>query len=331
MKRVRLGRSRVRVSGLGFGGAVIGNLYREVAEDTALAAVDAAWEAGVRYFDTAPHYGLGLAERRLGRALADRPRDSYALSTKVGRLLVPRPDAAGQRDHAAGFDVPADHVRQWDFSADGVRRSLEESLRRLGVDRVDVVLLHDPDDHWEQAVGEAYPVLHEWRDQGVVGAIGAGMNQWPMLERFVTETDIDAVMLAGRYTLLEQSASDTMLPECLRRGVSVLAAGVFNGGLLATDAQAPDAMYDYRPASRELRAKAERMREVCRAHGVSLPQAAIAFAAGHPAVAGVVLGMRSADEVVRNAELHARPVPRQLWADLVAAGLLRPDVTARDS
>lgn len=324
----RLGRSRVHVTGLGFGGAVIGNLYRAVDEDTARGAVDAAWQAGVRYFDTAPHYGLGLAERRLGAALAGRPRAEFALSTKVGRLLVPSPHRAALRDDA-GFDVPADHARRWDFSADGIRRSLESSVDRLGTDRVDVVLLHDPDDHWEQAVGEAYPALHELRAQGVVGAIGVGMNQWRLLERFVVETDVDVVMLAGRWTLLDQSGVDTMLPACLRRGVSVLAAGVFNGGLLATDDPGPDAMYDYAPASRELRDRARRIAEVARRHDVRVPQAAMAFAASHPAVASVVVGARSAEEVRGNAALFAEPVPAAFWADLAGAGLLRADL-ARD-
>ncbi|MER7013918.1 aldo/keto reductase [Saccharopolyspora sp. NPDC000359] len=322
---MKLGASDVVVSPLGFGGAVIGNLYRAVDEDTALGAVDAAWEAGIRYFDTAPHYGLGLAERRLGTGLAGRPRSELVVSTKVGRLLEPRPAGAGTRD-AAGFDVPADHERVWDFSADGVRRSLEASLRRLGMDRVDLVLIHDPDDHWRQAVDEAYPALHELRSQGVVGAIGAGMNQWRMLERFATETDVDAVMLAGRYTLLEQSAADTMLPTCLRQNVAVLAAGVFNGGVLATDELDPGAMFDYAPASPQLRAKVARIAEVVHRHGASLPQVAMAFAAAHPAIASVVVGARSEAEVRRNAALFERPVPSAVWEELVAAGLLRPDV-----
>ncbi|KAA5833678.1 aldo/keto reductase [Saccharopolyspora hirsuta] len=320
---MKLGASDVVVSPLGFGGAVIGNLYRAVDEDTALGAVDAAWDAGIRYFDTAPHYGLGLAERRLGTALAGRPRSELVVSTKVGRLLVPRPTAAGARD-AAGFDVPADHERVWDFSADGVRRSLEASLRRLGMDRVDLVLIHDPDDHWRQAVDEAYPALHELRAQGVIGAIGAGMNQWRMLERFAIETDVDAVMLAGRYTLLEQSAADTMLPTCLRRNVSVLAAGVFNGGVLATDELDPEAMFDYAPASPQLRAKVARIAEVVHRHGASLPQVAMAFTGAHPAVASVVVGARSEAEVRRNAALFERPVPSAVWEELVATGLLPP-------
>ncbi|MER5387882.1 aldo/keto reductase [Saccharopolyspora sp. NPDC002686] len=320
---MKLGGSDVEVSPLGFGGAVIGNLYRAVDEETALGAVDAAWDAGIRYFDTAPHYGLGLAERRLGTALAGRPRSELVVSTKVGRLLVPSPRTANTRD-PAGFDVPADRERVWDFSADGVRRSLETSLRRLGLDRVDLVLIHDPDDHWAQAVDEAYPALHELRTQGVVGAIGVGMNQWRMLERFATETDVDAVMLAGRYTLLEQSAAGTMLPTCLRRNVSVLAAGVFNGGVLATDELGPEAMFDYAPASPELRAKVARIADVVHRHGASLPQVAMAFTRAHPAVASVVVGARSAGEVHRNAALFDRPVPSEVWAELVEAGLL-PD------
>ncbi|MFD6951710.1 aldo/keto reductase [Nocardiopsis sp. TSRI0078] len=322
--RTRLGRSEVFLGPLGLGTAPIGNgTDREVDEETALGAVLTAWDAGVRYFDTAPHYGLGLAERRLGRALAGLPRDRYVVSTKVGRLLEPAPHGAGRLDDQ-GFAVPASHTRRWDFSADGVRRSLEESLERLGLDRVDVVLLHDPDHHWEQAVGEAYPALHELRDQGVVGAIGAGMNQARMLERFAVETDMDVVLLAGRYTLLDQRAAATMLPACRREGVSVIAAGVFNSGILAVDEPPGDATYDYGAAPDRLRARALRIARVCRRHGVTLPRAAMAFSARHPAVAGVLVGARSAEEVARNAGLLADPVPEILWADLEAEGLVVP-------
>ncbi|SDI21844.1 D-threo-aldose 1-dehydrogenase [Actinokineospora alba] len=310
MKSVRLGGSKAEVTGLGFGGAGIGNLFTAVSEVDARGAVDAAWAAGVRYFDTAPHYGLGLSERRLGAALADRPRSEYVVSTKVGRILEP---GAGGRDDE-GFDVPADYRRRWDFSADGVRRSIEDSLVRLGMDRIDVVLLHDPDDHWAEAVGSAYPALHDLRSQGVVGAIGVGMNQWEMPARFVAETDIDVVMLAGRYTLLDRSAAPKLLPLCLSRGVSVIAAGVFNSGVLATDT--PGATYDYAPVPEPVRARVVRMAEICRAHRVSLPQAAIAFAARHPAVASVVVGAQSADQFSRNASLYATAVPDKLWDDL---------------
>lgn len=310
MKSVRLGGSTVEVTGLGFGGAGIGNLFTAVSDADAHGAVDAAWAAGVRYFDSAPHYGLGLSERRLGIALADRPRSEYVVSTKVGRILEP---AAGGRDDE-GFDVPADYRRRWDFSADGVRRSIEDSLVRLGLDRIDIVLLHDPDNHWAAAVGSAYPALHDLRSQGVVGAIGVGMNQWEMLAQFVAETDIDVVMLAGRYTLLDRSAAPELLPLCLRRGVSVIAAGVFNSGVLAT--ASPGSTYDYALVPEPVRRRAVRMAEVCRAHGVTLPQAAIAFAARHPAVASVVVGAQSADQVARNASLYATLVPAELWDDL---------------
>ncbi|MEV4174475.1 aldo/keto reductase [Nonomuraea sp. NPDC049709] len=357
----------------GFGGAPIGNLYDEVAEEQARATVDAAWESGVRLYDTAPHYGLGLSERRLGAALAGR--SGYLLSTKVGRLLRPKPtrpdpgdtgpsggghgdtgtsgvgrDGAGAsgvgrdgggasgvgrdgggasgvgRDGASGagrddegFDVPAELERVWDFSRDGVRTSLEESLARLGLPAVDLALIHDPDDHVEQAIGEAYPALAELRAEGRIQAIGVGMNQWQAPLRFVRETDIDVVMLAGRYTLLDQSGLP-LLEECAERGVKVLAAGVFNSGILAT--HEPSGTYNYQPAPADLVEKARRIAAVCERHGVTLPQAAMAFPLRHPAIATIVLGARAPQEVVENAALWSRPVPEALWEELVAEGLL---------
>lgn len=292
---------------LGFGAASIGNLFSAITDEQARAAVDAAWESGVRLFDTAPHYGLGLSERRLGAALRDRT--GYVLSTKVGRRLVP----ADPAPDTEGFDVVSGLRRVWDFSRDGVRRSLEESLVRLGTDHVDVALIHDPDDHEEQALAEAYPALAELRSQGVVKAIGVGMNQWRIPARFVAETDIDVVMLAGRYTLLDQSGLP-LLDACAERGVRVLAAGVFNSGLLAT--AEPAGTFDYRPAPAELVERARRLAKVCERHGVTLPQAAMAFPLRHPAVASVVLGARSAAEVRENAALRAVPVPEELWAEL---------------
>lgn len=316
-----LGRSSVPVSRIGMGGAPLGNLFHAVDQGTAIEAIRTAWETGVRLFDTAPHYGLGLSERRLGQALADLPRGSFTLCTKVGRILEPGP---GRGRDDGGFHVPADHRRRWDFSAAGVRRSLEESLDRLGMDRVDVALIHDPDDHMRQALDEAYPALHALRAQGTVGAIGAGMNRADTLGRFVTETDIDTVLLAGRHTLLEQNAAP-LLSDCQDRGVSVLAAGVFNSGLLAQDTPSTHATYNYLPAPAALRKRAARLAEVAARHGVRLPQAAIAFAEAHPAVSSVVLGMRSAEEVRHNTALAALTVPTSLWPDLVAEGLLPPD------
>ncbi|MEO3887459.1 aldo/keto reductase [Nonomuraea sp. B5E05] len=299
----------------GLGGAPLGNLYESVADEQARATVDAAWERGVRLFDTAPHYGLGLSERRMGAALAGR--SGHVLSTKVGRLLVPTSSRGGH--DGEGFDVPAAIERVWDFSGDGVRRSLEESLDRLGLPAVDIVFIHDPDDHVDQAIVQAYPALAELRDQGVVKAIGVGMNQWQAPLRFVRETGIDVVMLAGRYTLLDQSGLP-LLEECVERGVRVLAAGVFNSGILAT--HEPSGTYDYQPAPAELVARARSIAAVCERHGVTLPQAAMAFPLRHPAVASIVVGARAPEEVHTNAALWSRPVPGMLWDDLKAEGLL---------
>ncbi|MCF1594663.1 aldo/keto reductase [Streptomyces muensis] len=315
----RLGRTDVEVSPLSFGAAAIGNLYTEVGEQQAYEAVDAAWEAGIRYFDTAPHYGLGLSERRLGAALRERPRGEYTISTKVGRRLEPVTDATGD-DLANGFAVPATHRRVWDFSADGVRRGLEESLERLGLDRVDVVYLHDPDDHAEQAFREGYPALEQLRSEGVVGAIGAGMNQAEMLTRFAMDTDVDVVLCAGRYTLLDQSALDDLLPVAVECHTSVVVGGAFNSGLLADPR--PDATYNYTRAPQELLDRALRMKSLADRHGITLRAAALAFCAAHPAVASVLVGARSADEVRDCAEQFATDVPRAFWRELLESGLL---------
>lgn len=308
----RLGRSPVEVTELSFGGAAIGNLFTPVTDDEAAAAVDAAWAGGIRTFDTAPHYGLGLSERRLGDALRRRPRDEYVISTKVGRLLRPaRPPYGTDPD---GFAVPADHVREWDFSADGVRRSLDASLTRLGLDRVDIALIHDPDDHGEQALREAYPALEKLRAEGLVRAIGAGMNQAAMLTRFVTETDIDVVLVAGRYTLLDQSAADVLLPAALERGVGVIAGGVFNSGLLA--APTAGATYDYRAAPDALISQARRLEHACARYGVPLRTAAARFPLTHPAVASVLIGARSAAEITDALRLRGLDIPLDLWTTL---------------
>ncbi|MFJ9210135.1 aldo/keto reductase [Streptomyces sp. NPDC102264] len=321
MRHTTLGHGTVGVTGLSFGAAGIGNLYTPVEPEQAAAAVDAAWDAGIRYFDTAPHYGLGLSERRLGEALRDRPRGAYTLSTKVGRLLDPVSGAGPLGDDLAhGFAVPATHRRVWDFSGDGVRRSIEDSLRRLGVDRIDIVYLHDPDDHAEEAFRQAYPALERLRGEGVVGAIGAGMNQTAMLTRFLRDTDADVVLCAGRFTLLDQSALSALLPEALARGRSVVAGGVFNSGLLADPR--PGATYDYTAAPPELLDRALRMDAVARRYGVPLRAAALHYPSRHPAVASVLVGARSAAEVRDAAELAARTVPDELWAELRAEGLL---------
>jgi D-threo-aldose 1-dehydrogenase len=324
MRRRSVARTSVELTALGFGASVIGNLYRTTSAADASAAVDAAWDAGIRYFDTAPHYGLGLSEQRLGAALRQRPRDEYVVSSKVGRLLVPNEHPRGV--DSDGFVVRDDLRRQWDFSRDGVLRSLEDSLNRTGLDRLDIVYVHDPDDHWRQAADEALPALAELRDQGVVGAIGAGMNQSAMLARFLRETAADVVMLAGRYTLLDQSALDDVLPAAREAGKSVVAAGVFNSGLLSRPWPADGMKYDYQDAPPELVARARAIAEVCEEHGTSLPAAAIAFPTTHPSTVNVTLGMRDRAQVTQNVALQRSAVPRALWHDLRERGLIRQDV-----
>ncbi len=295
---------------LGFGSAAIGNLYTEVAPETAEQAVITAWDNGIRYFDTAPHYGLGLAEERLGAALARYPREEYLLSSKVGRLLVP--------DHQHEHRLR----RIWDFSRDGVLRSIDESLKRLGTDRLDIVFLHDPDDHWDEALTQAAPTLAGLREQGVIRGFGAGMNSSAMLSRFAEETSIDVVLVAGRLTLLDPSAIDDLLPAARKHDVSVIAAGVFNSGLLALPRPPQDAKYNYEQASPELIARANAVADVCEAHGVTLPEAAIAYPLRFPEVTGVLLGMRTAAEVTENVRAQGVSVPEALWEDLAGKGLV---------
>ncbi|MEU3984196.1 aldo/keto reductase [Streptomyces sp. NPDC026672] len=309
---------------LALGAAPLGNLYTEVGDEQAHETVRAAWQSGVRYFDTAPHYGLGLSERRLGAALRAFPRADYTVSTKVGRRLEPADGTGDDLDN--GFAVPAAHRRVWDFSADGIRRTLDASLERLGLDRVDVVYLHDPDDHAEQAFREGYPALEKLRAEGVVGAIGAGMNQAGMLTRFVRDTDVDVVLCAGRFTLLDQSADAELLPAALERGVRVVVGGAFNSGLLADPR--PGATYDYAAAPAGLLDRALRMKETADRHGITLRAAALAFCASHPAVASVLVGARSAAEVRDCAEQFATEVPDAFWRELRDTGLLPPRETS---
>jgi D-threo-aldose 1-dehydrogenase len=296
-----------------FGAAPLAGLYAPVSEDTAAATLAAAWTAGIRAFDTAPHYGVGVSERRLGSFLAGHPRDEFTVCTKVGRRLVP---AAGDVEGEEGFYGIPPLTRVRDYSQAGVRRSLEESLERLGLDRVDTVLIHDPDDYMEQAAGEAYPALASLRDQGVVRAIGAGMNSASALAWLAERCDLDCVLVAGRYTLLDQSAAEVLFPVCQRRGVAVLAAGVFNSGILAR----PDdgATYDYAPAPAALLARVRRMRDACARHGVPLPAAALQFALRNPAVTAAVVGARSPGEITEDVSYLAAHIPDVLWAELEA-------------
>jgi D-threo-aldose 1-dehydrogenase len=319
MERRTLGRTKVEVTTLGFGAAPIGNLYTAVDDETAQAAVNAAWDGGVRYFDTAPHYGLGLSERRLGAALAGHSRDQFVVSTKVGRLLVPNPTPTGSDLEANGFVVGDGLARQRDYSADGVRRSIEASLMRLGLDRIDIALIHDPDEHMRAAIDEAVPALIALRDQGVVAAIGAGMNHADPLLRFVTETDMDVVMVAGRWTIIDRSA-DQLMDACLHRGISVFAAAPFNSGLLSRTWPADGAFFDYGPAPEDVLRLARALAAECQRWGVTLPHAAMQFPLQHPAVASVVAGIRTPAQAAGDVAWATSELPEAAWeafADVV--------------
>ena len=316
--RLRTGTPLTR---FGLGGAQLGNLGRITTDEQARSAVDTAWDRGSRLFDTAPHYGLGYSEKRLGELLADRPRDEFVLSTKAGRTLVPQPHAEGELDDG-GFAVPAAFRREFDFSRDAILRGVEASLERLGVDRLDIVYLHDPDDHWDQASTEGIGALIELRDQGVVDAVGVGMNQSALPARFVRETDIDVVMLAGRYTLLEQPALADLLPAALAHGIGIVNVGVYNSGLLARPRVAADATYDYVPAPPALIARANAIADVCEEFGTDLPTAAMQFSLRHPAVSSVVLGCRDGGQVAEGIARLEADVDEGLWDALITRGLL---------
>jgi D-threo-aldose 1-dehydrogenase len=296
-----------------FGGGPIGGLFAPVSDQAAAATLAAAWDAGIRAYDTAPHYGAGRSERLIGDFLTGRPRPEFLISTKVGRLLVPADEDVEGAEGFYGVEGPP-LTRVRDYSRDGVLRSLEESLRRLRLDRVDIALIHDPDDFMTQALDEAYPALADLRDQGVVTAIGAGMNSPAPLAWLVERCDLDCVLVAGRYTLLDSSAADSLFPLCLQRGVAVLAGGVFNSGILADPGD--DARYDYAPAPPDLRSRARRARDICAAHGVPLPAAALRYTLRHLAVTAAVVGARTPEEIRADAGYLSADIPGTLWSDL---------------
>jgi D-threo-aldose 1-dehydrogenase len=307
---------------LGLGCAPLANLYRAISDEEAEATVAAAFDAGATYLDTAPHYGLGRSEERLGRALAGRDRASYVLSTKAGRRL--RDLGPGEARDEQGFtDVPA-RARVWDFSADGIRATLEGSLTRLGVDAVDIVYLHDVEDHLREVYASGFPALAELRDQGVVKAIGFGMNFSGQMAKLVADLDVDVVLCAGRWTLLERTALDDLLPVCERRGTQVVVGGVYNSGLLADPK--PGAHYNYAAAPEDVLRRALDMAQVCAEFGVPLRAAALRFPFAHPAVVSEVVGAASPDEMRDNAAMSAYDIPDDLWHTLVARGLLDEDV-----
>jgi D-threo-aldose 1-dehydrogenase len=326
LPRRRLGLTGIEVAALGFGSAPLGDIYSVLDDTTAIDAVRQAHQAGVTLFDTAPHYGHGLAEHRIGTALRGVPRDKFVLSTKVGRRMEPRLPRIGESRFVGGFP----HRGVYDYSYDGVWRAVEQSLIRLGLDRVDFLLIHDAD-RWthgdagdarfKEAMDGAYVALDQLRAQKVIRGIGVGLNDAGWLSRFARAGDFDVMLCAGRYSLLEQPALEELLPLAQEKGIGILLGGVYNSGILATGT-GPNARYNYQPPPPEIAAKVDRIAAVCERHQVALPRAAVHFPLGHPAVGSVVLGAVTPDEVTRNAAMLAQPVPADLWRELKAEKLL---------
>ena len=304
---------------LGLGTAPLAGLFEEVPEQQALAVIRRAWEVGIRFYDTAPLYGHGLAEMRVGKVLRDEPRDEFTLATKVGRLL--RADAPPEPGQSFRGTPPVNPV--FDFSYDGVMRSVEESRQRLGIERIDILHIHDPDDHYDAALKGAYRALDHLRAEGVIGAVGAGMNQAEMLTRFAREANFDCFLLAGRYTLLDQVALKELLPVCLEKGVAIIAGGVYNSGILADPK--PGAHYNYQTAPLQLVERAKRIGAVCASHGVPIKAAAIQFPLGHPAVTCVLVGCRSVAQLDESIAMFELTIPPSMWQELKHDGLLAPE------
>lgn len=330
----RLGNGGLTFTELGFGTAPLGNLYRAISDDDAHSILQRAWDAGVRYYDTAPLYGLGLSETRLNRFLRDKPRDDYVLSTKVGRYLTATtPD---KRDgFGKWFDVPS-RTEVYDYTYDGVMRSVEFSLERLGVDRIDILFAHDLDvfNHGSQEALDAkiaelmndggYKALSEMREQGVIKAFGAGVNEWQPCQTLAEQGDFDLFLLAGRYTLLEQEALETFLPLAEQRGIGLVIGGAYNSGILATGPK-PGAFFNYDPAPRHILDRVTRIESVCQRHGVRLVDAAFQFPLLHPTTVSVIPGGQGVAEMESNMQAAQATIPDAVWSDLKAEGLMRED------
>ena len=328
LNKRHIGSAGIEVTELGFGGAPIGAVGDRLADGQADSILRSAWTKGIRYFDTAPLYGHGLSEKRLGATLSTFARDDFVLSSKIGRLLVP----SDQGERYPGMRDSEDVSIRFDYSADAVKTSLEASLERLGLDRIDILLCHDIDvwTHadaqpgiYEAAAKGALPAMHELREQGVVRAIGLGVNESAVCTRVMKEFDPDCFLLAGRFTLLEQEPLDEMLPLCEQKNVKVIIGGPYNSGLLAT-ADRRRATYDYKPAPDALWEKAQKIRRVCESHDVDMRAAALQYPLLHAATAAVIPGMWSENEVDANFELIKQEIPTSLWSDLVQADLIRP-------
>lgn len=320
-------RGDIDVTVIGYGGAPIGNIFRAISAADAQAQIEAAWSAGIRAFDTAPMYGHGLSEHRLGHALLDHDREDYVLSTKVGRTLIPAP--RGTFDTGVWVNVPPLRA-EFDYSYDGVLRQVEDSLQRMCQDRFDMLFVHDIDRYthgdaqpqrFQEAIAGAFPALIRLRDEGLVKAIGVGVNEADVCEDVVNQVDVDVLLLAGRYTLLEQEPASNLLPLCTERNVSVVLGGVFNSGILATG-PVPSAKFTYAPAPPDIMAKAAMLDAVCKNHNVPLPAAAIQFAMAHPAVKQAILGARTVEQQAQNLAWVDTAIPADFWRDCRKDGLI---------
>ncbi len=321
LARVRLGKTSLEVTRLGLGGAPLGGLFTDVPEGDALGTIQRALEMGINFFDTAPLYGHGKSEMRMGKALASAARDSYVLATKAGRLLLPVEPNTLEPDE---FDRPAPFKPVFNFSYDSVMRSFEESLKRLQLERIDIVHIHDPDDHYKDAIEGAYPALARLRSDGLIRAVGAGMNQAEMLARFAREGDFDCFLLAGRYTLIDHTGLKELLPLCVEKRIGIIIGGPYNSGILATGAR-PGAKFNYADAPAEVMEKVRRVDAVCRWFDVPMRAAALQFPLAHPAVASVIPGARSVAELENNFRLMSYPIPPEFWAALRDAKLIPPE------
>ncbi|MCX7347808.1 MAG: aldo/keto reductase [Alphaproteobacteria bacterium] len=329
--RRKFGRVDLTVTDMGFGAAPIGNFLRPIDEATSDAMVQHAWYAGMRYFDTAPYYGHGLSEMRLGHSLRWKPRDEYVISSKVGRVL--KPERRSRIDFKPWVDA-LPNVCHFDYSYDGTMRSYEDSLQRLGLEHIDILFIHDADVfthgadqqkiHFRTAMEGCYPALRKLKESGAVKAIGVGVNNWEVMLDFMKAGDFDCLLMAGRYTLLEQDPLDELLPLCEKRGVAIVIGGGLNSGILATGA-VPGAKYNYAPAPEHIMEKVRRIEAVCATHKVPLPAAALQFLLAHPAVASHVPGTRTVEQMQQNIDWISHPIPKDFWAELKHKGLLRKD------
>ncbi len=326
-RTLTVGERKLDLSVLGFGGAPLGNMHRVLTEDEAQSTVSAAWDSGLRYFDTAPFYGYGLSEARIGSVIQDKPRADFVVSTKVGRLL--EPCKPGEENSGIYLKTPQLKVR-FDYSYDGVMRSYESSLKRLGLNKIDILYVHDigglthgemADQHFHDLLAGGWRALDELRSSGAVTAVGLGVNENAVCEQILREADPNIFLLAGRYTLLDQSSAETMLPECVRRGVGIVLGGPYNSGILATG-PIENAQYDYAAASPEILEKAKALQDVCNEHGVTLAEAALHFPLRHSAVLSVIPGSQTEQQVALNIATFSNTPPESLWTALTDAGLI---------